>query len=134
MNTELIREFLLESFENLANISEELTTFEKNSEDLELVNSIFRKVHTLKGSAGFLGFKKLQEVTHAAESLLDLIRDRVIKINPQIVDCLLEIFDVSIEMLKFIEKNNKESSGNHDALIQKTLLFIKKPQPNSTPE
>ncbi len=134
MNTELIREFLLESFENLANISEELTTFEKNSEDLELVNSIFRKVHTLKGSAGFLGLKKLQEVTHAAESLLDLIRDRVIKITPQIVDCLLEIFDVSIEMLKFIEKNNKESTGNHDALIQKTLLFIKKPQSNSTPE
>jgi two-component system chemotaxis sensor kinase CheA len=134
MNTELIREFLLESFENLANISEELTTFEKNSEDLELVNSIFRKVHTLKGSAGFLGLKKLQEVTHAAESLLDLIRDRVIKITPQIVDCLLEIFDVSIEMLKFIEKNNKESTGNHDALIQKTLLFIKKPQSNSIPE
>ena len=77
INTAIVQEFLLESFEGLSNINNELTSYEKNPSDKELLNSIFRKVHTLKGSASFLGLKKLQEITHSAESLLDLIREDV---------------------------------------------------------
>jgi two-component system chemotaxis sensor kinase CheA len=119
MSTDLIHEFLIESFENLANISEELTTFENNPNDSELLNSIFRKVHTLKGSAGFLGFKKLQEITHAAESLLDLLREKTLFLNQGMCDSLLEVFDTSILILKNIEKTKGEPENNYDNLVKK---------------
>ena len=89
MNQDLIREYLLESFENLSLLAQELTTLEQQPGDQELINSIFRKVHTLKGGAGFLGFKKLQELTHAGESLLDRIREGKLKVSSPICDILL---------------------------------------------
>lgn len=55
---QIIKEFLIEPFENLSNISDQLTQYEKERENKELLNSIYRKVHTLKGSANFLSYKK----------------------------------------------------------------------------
>lgn len=125
MSSNLIQEFLIESFENLSSISDELTTYEKNPNDKELLNSIFRKVHTLKGSASFLGFTKLQELTHASESLLDLLRDGTFKINSNLIDVLLESFDVCIEMMKFLEANNSESTKDYGAILSKLQECIK---------
>lgn len=75
-NSAIIQEFLVESFDNLSNINDDLTQYEKNIEDYDLLNSIYRKIHTLKGSASFLGLNKLQEITHTVESILDHIRDK----------------------------------------------------------
>ena len=69
----IVNEFLIESFENLSHLSDEFTKYEKHPEDKELLNSIYRKVHTIKGSASFLGFSKLQSVTHSAENILDFV-------------------------------------------------------------
>lgn len=118
MNNSLVKEFLLESFENLSSISDELTTYEKNPGDLELLNSIFRKVHTLKGSAGFLGFQKLQSLTHAAESLLDLLREGKYKINSEFIDVLLLSFDKCIEILKSIESTNQEPNADYSDIVK----------------
>lgn len=125
MNQALIKEFLIESFENLSNISDELTTYEKNPSDKELVNSIFRKVHTLKGSAGFLGYAKLQELTHAAESLLDLVRDGTYKINSEFIDLFLEAFDLCIEILKSIENTGNEPSRDYQKIVNLFHVCIK---------
>jgi two-component system chemotaxis sensor kinase CheA len=75
---QIVKEFLIESFENLSNISDQLTQYENERENKDLLNSIYRKVHTLKGSANFLNYKKLQEVTHNAENLLDDLREEKI--------------------------------------------------------
>lgn len=128
MNSELIKEFLLESFENLSSISDELTTYEKNPSDKELLNSIFRKVHTLKGSAGFLGYQKLQELTHASESLLDLIREGEIKINSEYIDLFLQSFDQCIEILKSIETSGKEPSKDYSKIVHKFHEIIQNPK------
>ena len=65
----LKNEFLVESFENLASISEDLTQLEKDPDNMDLLNKLYRTVHTMKGSASFLGYKKLQDITHSAENL-----------------------------------------------------------------
>jgi len=132
MNSPIIQEFLLESFENLSSISTELTTYEKNPSDKELVNSIFRKVHTLKGSAGFLGFQKLQEVTHCAETLLDLIREGSISINSEMIDVLLETFDICIKLLKSVEDHGAEMSYDSSIIKNKLNYFINPSSSNQT--
>lgn len=125
-NTAIVQEFLIESFEALSSISDELTAYEKNPKDKELLNSIFRKVHTLKGSASFLGLKKLQEITHAAESVLDFIRDDVISLNAEMIDVFLECFDSCLELLKSIETTTKENDKNYGPLAGKLTALLEK--------
>ncbi len=116
-NSSLINEFLVESFENLSNISEELTQFEKDAHNLELLNSVYRKVHTLKGSASFLGFKKLQEITHQAETILDRLRENELELTGDITDVLLETFDSCVEILKQIEASGAEGEKEYSNIL-----------------
>lgn len=109
----IVQEFLVESFDNLSNISEDLTKYEKNPSDNELLNSIYRKIHTLKGSASFLGFIQLQEITHSVESILDYIRDGALSINSELIDFFLESFDFCLLILREVESNGTE--GNHSS-------------------
>lgn len=104
----IVQEFLVESFENLSNISEELTRYEQSPQDKELLNAIYRKVHTLKGSASFLGFKNLEKITHIVENTLDKIREDQLKLNASMMDVILESFDECQEILKSIEHTGKE--------------------------
>ncbi len=120
--TELMtKEFLVESFENLSTISEEITKLEKNPGDTELLNDVYRKVHTVKGSANFLHFNHLQEITHSAESLLDLVREGLLEINSEVVDALLASMDAVTEILKEIEKDGKEPDKKFGE-VQESLL------------
>jgi len=109
---QIVKEFLIESFENLSNISDQLTQYENERENKDLLNSIYRKVHTLKGSANFLNYKKLQEVTHNAENLLDDLREKKVELSSNIIDVLLKTFDCCQVILQNIESNDKE--GNID--------------------
>ena len=116
-NAAIVHEFLIESFENLSGISEELTQYEKDNTDDELLNSIYRKVHTLKGSASFLSYKKLESITHCSENILDHIRSGEMKTNPEIIDALLNSFDVCLEILKNIETQNIEGDRDDSELL-----------------
>jgi two-component system chemotaxis sensor kinase CheA len=117
-NSAIIHEFLIESFENLSSISSELTQYEKDHTDHELLNSIYRKVHTLKGSASFLAFKKLESITHCSENILDHIRSGEMETNPEIIDVLLESFDVCLEILKCIEETQNEGDKDYSHLLE----------------
>lgn len=108
----ILQEFLVESFDNLSSINDDLAVFEKNPQDKELLNAIYRKIHTLKGSASFLGLKKLQEITHTVESILDFVRDETLTITTEIFDVFLESFDFCLALLKDIEMSGVE--GDHD--------------------
>jgi len=75
LDNEILQEFLVESFENLAQLDLDLVALEEAPDDGERLRSVFRTVHTIKGVSGFLGFEALERVAHAGESLLARVRD-----------------------------------------------------------
>lgn len=72
---EIIEEFLIESNESLVQLDQDFVALEKSPDDQDLLSSIFRAIHTIKGVSGFLGFATLGAVTHGAESILSQLRD-----------------------------------------------------------
>jgi two-component system chemotaxis sensor kinase CheA len=128
----LKNEFLVESFENLSSINEDLTALEKNPSDKELLNKIYRTVHTMKGSAGFLGYKKLQEVTHSAENLLDELREDNLKLSAEITDTLLQSFDICSAILKSLEGSEDEGESDTSAIKKALDHFLSEEYRNAS--
>ncbi len=123
----ILKEFLIESLDNLSSISEELTRYEKEFErptDPDLIHSIYRKVHTLKGSASFLAFSKLESLTHSAENILDHFREGNLKPSESIIDLLLESFDKSLEMIRHIEANGNEGDFDNSSLTGRLMSLL----------
>ncbi len=117
MDEELLGEFLTESNENLAQIEQKLMDLEASPEDAELLDAIFRTIHTVKGSCGFLNLKHLEKVAHAGENLLDKIRQLKYPVNEGIVSLLLECADAITQLLEGLETEGKEPELDHSDLI-----------------
>jgi two-component system, chemotaxis family, sensor kinase CheA len=115
---ELIHDFLIESNESLERIDRELLALEHDPSLRETLTSVFRSFHTIKGNAGFLGFTKLQELTHAVENLLSGIRDGNVVLDTRIVSTLLAAADAVREVLRTIEQTSDEGALTHDALVK----------------
>ena len=114
---DLTREFLIESQEGLDRMERCLTDLEERPQDKELLGEIFRYVHTIKGTTGFLGFKRLEKLAHAGESLLGLLRDGKITAGATLITALLHLLDGLRELLKTIEAKDNEGDGDDSALI-----------------
>jgi two-component system chemotaxis sensor kinase CheA len=115
---EVVREFLLETHENLAQLDLDLVTLEKDPTERETLARVFRTLHTVKGTAGFLGLPKLQAVAHAAENLLSRLRAGELVFEGEIASTLLKVVDVVREMLASIEASENEGAGDYGELIQ----------------
>lgn len=113
----IITEFLIESHENLDRLERDLVELEKNPTEKETLASIFRTIHTLKGSSGFLGFEKLEAIAHSGENLLSKMRDGVLVINPDIAGALLATVDAVRTMLKEIEASGAPEDRDYSSLI-----------------
>ena len=107
---ELTREFLIESQEGLDRMERCLTDLEERPQDTELLGEIFRSVHTIKGTTGFLGFKRLERLAHAGENLLGLLRDGKLLANQPIITGLLQLMDALRGILRTIETDNQEGA------------------------
>ncbi|MGB0065446.1 MAG: chemotaxis protein CheA, partial [Terracidiphilus sp.] len=114
---DLIREFLIESQEGLDRMERCLTELEERPKDKELLAEIFRSVHTIKGTTGFLGYKRLEKLAHAGENLLGLLRDGKMTASAPVITALLKLLDGLREILKAIEAEGNEGSGDDSALI-----------------
>jgi two-component system chemotaxis sensor kinase CheA len=114
---DLTREFLIESQEGLDRMERCLTELEERPQDKELLGEIFRSVHTIKGTTGFLGFKRLEKLAHAGESLLGLLRDGKMTADALLITALLHLLDGLRELLKSIEAKDNEGDGDDSALI-----------------
>jgi two-component system chemotaxis sensor kinase CheA len=125
MSDEIVREFLLESSENLDRLDRELVILEKDPGNRETLSSIFRTIHTIKGTCGFLAFGKLESVAHAGESLLSLLRDGAIGLTPERTTALLSLVDAVRQMLGSIETSGNEGERNDDELVE-TLKRLQK--------
>ncbi|MCC3495121.1 MAG: chemotaxis protein CheW [Microcoleus sp. PH2017_40_RAT_O_B] len=116
-----VKEFLIEGYEYLNQIEEDLVALEKNDADREVMNRIYRGLHTIKGNSGFLGVEKLESVAHAGENLLSLLRDRTLTMTPDITSALLETIDAVRSHMEALEKTGEESPIAHTALLDRLL-------------
>lgn len=109
--TELAEEvkiFLVEAYENLDQVEQNLVELEKNPSDSELLNSVFRSIHTIKGNSGFLAFQKLEQVCHKGETLLDQLRNGSKSFSADIANALLGMIDTIRTLLEDIESSGAE--------------------------
>jgi two-component system chemotaxis sensor kinase CheA len=90
---EVIKEFLVESNEGLDRFDGDLIALEKDRTSRELLDSIFRAVHTIKGTGGVLGYEKLVSISHVGESVLSRMRDGTLLLSPEIATVLLAMAD-----------------------------------------
>ncbi|MBL8833446.1 MAG: hybrid sensor histidine kinase/response regulator [Rhodospirillales bacterium] len=116
---DLLRDFLTETNENLGVLDTEIVKLEQNPNDPGLVGSIFRIMHTIKGTCGFLGLPRLEKVAHAGENLLDQIRDGKLIPNEQAVTLILEALDRIKSLLSVLEQTEAEPEGDDADLIQR---------------
>ncbi|TMK60321.1 MAG: chemotaxis protein CheA [Actinobacteria bacterium] len=115
---EIVAEFLVESYESLDRLDRDLLALERDPHSREVLASIFRTMHTIKGTCGFLGFAKLERIAHAAENLLAGLRDGSLSITPQTAGVLLATGDVLRLILRQIEANGTDGEDDHDALVE----------------
>jgi two-component system chemotaxis sensor kinase CheA len=120
---ELTREFLIESQEGLDRMEQCLTDLETRPQDAALLGEIFRSVHTIKGTTGFLGFKRLETLAHAGENLLGLLRDGKLAANRPLITGLLHLLDGLRAILKSIETMASEGEGEDSALIEQLVAL-----------
>lgn len=105
---ELIAEFVAESSEHLADVERQLLEIEAAGAavDPDLVNTVFRAVHSTKGAAGFLGFTKINQLAHEAENVLNLVRNREFLLDGTAVDVLLRATDLLRTMVRNAAHSN----------------------------
>jgi two-component system chemotaxis sensor kinase CheA len=115
---DLIKEFLVESIENLDRLDSELVKLETDPSSQELLSSIFRTIHTIKGSCGFLGFSKLEKVAHVGESLLSRLRDGKLSLTPEFTSGLLAMVDAIRTMLGEIQTTEQDGNETYPELIE----------------
>jgi len=116
LSGEAMREFLIESHDNLEQLERDLMSLEADPESDALVNGVFRSIHTIKGTAGFLGFRKLEKLTHVAETLLGDVRAGKLKMGAEITSALLLIVDKVRELLTSIEETSAEIECGSESL------------------
>ncbi|MBW2154873.1 MAG: Hpt domain-containing protein [Deltaproteobacteria bacterium] len=113
-DTSIILEFIAESLEHLEGIDQQLMEYEKNPENTELINSIFRAIHSIKGASGFLQFDDINQLSHRMETLLDQLRKKERDLSQETMDLLLQCCD----MLKLlVEEINKQLDNKIDLAV-----------------
>jgi two-component system chemotaxis sensor kinase CheA len=117
IESDIVKDFLVESYENLDRLDRDLVGLEKNPHDREALAGVFRTIHTIKGTCGFLGFNKLEKVAHVGENLLTRLRDGELTLNPEITTGLLGMVDAVRQMLSQIETTGQEGQRDDSILI-----------------
>jgi len=109
--SDLLDQFILEARECLEAIGKRLLDVEQDPANEELLNDLFRSVHTLKGNCGLFEFKPLERVVHAGEDLLDRVRHRTLAYSAELADALLEAMDYSAQLIDQIERHGRIEDG-----------------------
>ena len=118
-DSEIVKDFLVESYENLDRLDRDLVGLEKNPRDKEALAGVFRTIHTIKGTCGFLGFNKLEKVAHVGENLLTRLRDGQLTLNPERTTALLGMVDAVRQMLKEIQSTGQDGEVDYPELRER---------------
>ncbi|WP_448873340.1 chemotaxis protein CheW [Desulfobulbus propionicus] len=116
---EILQGFIEESLEHLADIENDLLAIEERGADIdvELVNKVFRAAHSIKGGAGFMGLNVIQDLAHAAENVLGLIRSEKLVPNPDIINVLLLAADELQHLIEDVANSNSVDISSHTAAL-----------------
>ncbi|MCC3862208.1 chemotaxis protein CheW [Pseudemcibacter aquimaris] len=114
---DLLNEFLTETFESIEVVDVELVELEKDPNNKSVLDNIFRLVHTIKGTCGFLGLPRLESVAHAGENVLGKFRDGEMEVTPDAVTLILNALDRIKEILEGLEQTQEEPEGDDSAII-----------------
>jgi len=120
---DLIGEFITETSESLAVLDLELVKLEQNPNDQGILGNIFRLVHTIKGTCGFLGLPRLESVAHAGENVLGKIRDGEIIVTQEAITIVLEAIDRIKELISYLAENGSEPEGEDGDLKKRLNAF-----------
>ena len=123
---EILQDFLIEAFELIEQLDQDLVELENNPEDLELLNRIFRVAHTIKGSSSFLNFDVLTELTHHMEDVLNKARKEELKVTPEVMDVVLPSIDMMKDLLQLIRDTGTDQGNIDIKQIVKELDTISK--------
>ncbi len=121
---ELIQDFLVETKESLDVLDTEIVKLESDSTDKKVLDNIFRLLHTIKGTCGFLGLGRLEKIAHLGESVLDMIRSGTLQGGEEIISTILEVIDLIKDIIDEIENTGVEPTGDDSALISKLEVII----------
>src|SRR5690242_18533360 len=113
-DAEIIAEFLVESHENLDQLDRDLVELEQHPGSRELLSSIFRTIHTIKGTSGFLAFNRLEALTHVGENLLSRLRDGEMEMTAPVTESLLSMVDTVRALLGSVEETGKDEATSVD--------------------
>jgi two-component system chemotaxis sensor kinase CheA len=116
---EIFREFLVESTENLDQLDRDFVALEMNPSAPDRLAAIFRTIHTIKGTSGFLGLPKLEGLAHAGENVLSKIRDGELALTPGITSTLFSMVDGVRRILRCVESSTNEGSEDYSHIIAK---------------
>lgn len=121
-DVEIVKEFLVESNDHLDDVESKILQLEEKPEDVDLINGIFRPIHSMKGSAGFLGLKDIGKVSHELETLLDEARKDKIKITLEIIEILYEGIDILKKLRETVAKKVDNKDASTDVIDYQPLL------------
>ena len=129
---EILQDFLIEAGEILEQLSEQLVDLERSPDDTDLLNSIFRGFHTVKGGAGFLQFDAMVDICHVAENVFDTLRKGECSVTPELMDTVLTTVDVVNTMFDQI-RAGEDLSPAEPALIETLAVFATGATPEPAP-
>jgi two-component system, chemotaxis family, sensor kinase CheA len=122
---DLLREFLTESSESLDTVDNQLVQFEQDPNNAKILDNIFRLVHTIKGTCGFLGLPRLEALAHAGETLMGKFRDGM-PVRAEAVTLILSSIDRIKEILAGLEATEAEPEGNDRDLIDQLEAMVER--------
>lgn len=130
---EIVQEFLVESHENLDQLDRDLVALEQDPGSRELLASVFRTIHTIKGTSGFLAFGKLESITHVGENLLARLRDGRMTMTPGTTDVLLDMVDNVRALLTSIEADGTEGTVEVGGVVSRITAVLDGEEPAPAP-
>ncbi len=116
--------FIDEANEHIQALSDNIMILEKEPENKDVINEIFRAAHSLKGMAGTMGFKKMQHLTHDMENVFSEIRNDTIKVNSNLIDILFDCLDAIEAYVDTIKQTSNEGDEDNAALIKRLNDFL----------
>lgn len=120
---DLVNEFITETNESIGLLDSELVKLEQNPDDTAILGNIFRIMHTIKGTCGFLGLPRLEQVAHASENVLGKIRDKQLAASADAVTLVLESLDCIKDLIEYLSNNGQEPEGSDADLIGRLNYF-----------
>ena len=110
--------FIDETKEHLQSLNTQILELEQNPENMDTINEVFRAAHSLKGMAGTMGYKRMQNLTHDMENVFSEVRNGHIKVNASMIDCLFQCLDALDEYLGNIQESGDEGTNDNELLIK----------------